>query len=151
MKRPTSPRQLSMAAPRHGERGFTLLETLVAFVVLAIGLGALLSGIALAIRSDARTQSSMAALLLAQSRLEAVGISEPLATGQREGNVGPKYRWHQAIDEIRLPLEPANASAGQPRQSPAGLRTFWVSVVVEAADGTTTKLAALKIAPRATP
>ena len=63
---------------RRGERGFALLEILVAFVILALGLGAISTGVALAMRSDARTQTSRVALRLAQSRLEAAGISDVL-------------------------------------------------------------------------
>ena len=70
---------------RHGERGFALIEILVAFVILALGLGAISAGVAMAMRSDGRTQTSRFASRVAQSRLEAAGIAEALVPGRREG------------------------------------------------------------------
>ena len=53
MSRAASIQVLDVSAKRYGERGFALLEILVAFVILALGLGAILSGVATAMRSDA--------------------------------------------------------------------------------------------------
>ena len=150
MSREGSSCHLAVGVARPGERGFTLLEILVALVVLAIGLGAVSTGVALALRSDARAHGSQAALHLAQSRLEAAGIAEPLVPGQRQGQVGNKYRWRQTVTEVRPSAEPAPPGA-MPRRPAGGLRTFWVSVVVETADGITMNLAALKLAAEAKP
>jgi general secretion pathway protein J len=57
-----SPKRVrGIAASRRGERGFALLEILVAFVILALGLAAILAGVSVAMRSDARTQTSRSA------------------------------------------------------------------------------------------
>jgi type II secretory pathway pseudopilin PulG len=84
MSQIVSIRARDIAVKRSGERGFALLEILVAFVILALGLGAVLTGVAVAMRSDARTQSNRVALRLAQSRLEAVGITQALLPGLSE-------------------------------------------------------------------
>jgi general secretion pathway protein I len=136
---------------RRGQRGFALIEILVAFLVLALGLGAISTGVVVAMRSDARTQVSRTALRVAQSRLEAAGISEALAPGYREGLIANKFRWRQTVTEVR-----ASTGTRQPqpvRSAPASnaLRSFWVEIAVEAPDGTATKLAALKLAPEARP
>ena len=139
---------------RRGERGFALVEILVAFVILALGLGAILTGVVTAMRSDVRTQVNRTALRVAQSRLEAAGISEALAPGQREGTVANKFRWRQTVTELR-PASDSRQPQGvaRPAPAPAGnaLRSYWVEVSVEAPDGTATKLAALKLAPEAKP
>ena len=137
---------------RRGERGFALIEILVAFVILALGLGAILTGVVVAMRSDARTQAHRTALRIAQSRLEAAGIAEALAPGFREGMVANKFRWRQTVTELRSATDPRQPQ-GAARPAPAGnaLRSFWVEVAVEAPDGTATKLAALKLAPEARP
>jgi type II secretory pathway pseudopilin PulG len=134
-----------------GQGGFALIEILVAFLVLALGLGAISTGVVVAMRSDARTQVSRTALRVAQSRLEAAGISEALAPGYREGLIANKFRWRQTVTEVR-----ASTDARQPqpvRSAPASnaLRSFWVEIAVEAPDGTATKLAALKLAAEARP
>jgi type II secretory pathway pseudopilin PulG len=137
---------------RRGERGFALIEILVAFVILALGLGAILTGVVVAMRSDARTQLSRSALRVAQSRLEAAGIAEALAPGTREGVIANKFRWRQTVTELR-PVTDARQPQGVARPAPAvnALRSYWVEVAVEAPDGTATRLAALKLAPEVRP
>lgn len=139
---------------RRGERGFALIEILVAFVILALGLGAILTGVVVAMRSDTRTQVSRTALRVAQSRLEAAGITEALAPGYREGVIANKFRWRQTVTELRPATEtrqPQGVARPMPVQAGNALRSYWVEVAVEAPDGTATKLAALKLAPEARP
>ena len=89
---------------------------------------------------------------LVKSRLEAAGVSETLAPGQRDGRVGRKYRWRQTTVEVLPSTLPAQKQdAAVPPRPAAPLRAFWVTVVVNAGNGTTIKLAALKIAPEAKP
>lgn len=137
---------------RRGERGFALIEILVAFVILALGLGAISTGVVVAMRSDARSQVNRTALRVAQSRLEAAGISEALVAGYREGTIANRFRWRQTVTELR-PATDARQPQGvaRPAQASNALRSFWVEVAVEAPDGTATKLAALKLAPEARP
>lgn len=136
---------------RFREQGFSLLEVLVAFVVLALALGTMTTGVALAMRSDARTRATQGALRVAQSQLEAAGLSAALEPGQRTGVIGQRYRWRQTTVEV-LPstLRPQPSDTKQnakPLQSSAPLRAFWVTMVVDADDGTRVELAALKMLP----
>ena len=138
---------------RRGERGFALIEILVAFVILALGLGAISTGVVVAMRSDARSQVNRTALRVAQSRLEAAGISEALVAGYREGTIANRFRWRQTVTELRPATDTRQPQGVRPASAPASnaLRSFWVEVAVEAPDGTATKLAALKLAPEAKP
>ena len=133
-------------ARRAGECGFALLEILVAFVVLALGLGAISTGVVIAMRSDARTQVNRTALRVAQSRLEAAGIAEALVSGTREGLIADKFRWRQTVTEVRPAIPP---QAPRPAPAKGALKSFWVEIAVEAPDGTNIKLAALKLAAEA--
>lgn len=135
---------------RDGERGFALIEILVAFVILALGLGAISTGVVVAMRSDARTQVNRTALRVAQSRLEAAGISEMLAPGTREGLIANKFRWRQTVTELRSASETRPPQA-RPAPANGALKSFWVEIAVEAPDGTAIKLAALKLATEAKP
>jgi general secretion pathway protein I len=137
---------------RGGERGFALLEILIAFVILAIGLGAISTGVAIAMRSDGRSQSSRVALRLAQSRLEAAGITEALVPGRREG-VSNNYQWQQTVTAIHLgraPRDVPDLKSAHPPHTDA-IASFWVEVSVQAADGSLARLAALKLASEIKP
>jgi general secretion pathway protein I len=134
---------------RGSERGFALLEILVAFLILALGLGAISTGVVVAMRSDARTQVNRTALRVAQSRLEAAGISEALAPGYREGLIAHKFRWRQTVTELGLASDTRPAQGARPAPASNALKSFWVEVAVEAPDGTAIKLAALKLATEA--
>jgi general secretion pathway protein I len=147
MSRTASIQRLDIPARHCGERGFALLEILVAFVILALGLGAISTGIAAAMRSDGRTQSNRVALRLAQSRLEAAGVAEPLVPGHREGRVANSYKWEQTITAVHIGTEPRGVKSSQPATS-AGIAPFWVEIAVRAADGTAASLSTLKLAPR---
>ena len=142
-------RSRRIPARRKGERGFALLEILVAFVILALGLGAISTGVVVAMRSDARTQVNRTAVRVAQSRLEAAGISETLVAGTREGLVANKFRWRQTVTEVRSAGDARAPQGARPAPANGALRSFWVEVAVEAPDGTATKLAALKLVAEA--
>ena len=138
-------------ARRAGERGFALLEILVAFVILALGLGAISTGVVVALRSDARTQVHRTALRVAQSRLEAAGLAEALAPGTREGLIAEKFRWRQTVTEVRPAGDTRPPLGSRPTPSTGALKSFWVEIAVEAPDGTAIKLAALKLAAEVRP
>jgi general secretion pathway protein I len=139
---------------RHqGERGFALLEILVAFVILALGLAAISTGIAVAMRSDDRTQTSRAAFRIAQSRLEAAGIAKALLPGRREGQIANHYKWQETVTAAVIGTEPPEPRGVKPGQTAAnaGIAPFWVEITVQAADGTIARLAALKLVPETKP
>lgn len=136
-----------MRAKRRGELGFALLEILVAFVILALGLGAISTGIAVAMRSDGRAQTSRLAVRLAQSRLEAAGVTGVLVPGLREGRMAGNYKWQETVRAVRRSAAPPLELRGvKPNQVVAGIGSFWVEISVQAADGTVANLAALKLA-----
>jgi general secretion pathway protein I len=154
MNRTSSTQALNIVGRRHGEHGFALVEILVAFVILAIGLGAISAGIALAMRSDGRTQTSRFALRLAQSRLESAGIVRRLVPGRSEGLTTPNYRWRETITAVQWGREPSRQPEGSrsaQEAANAALTPYWVEIEVVAADGAAARLGALKLAPAARP
>jgi general secretion pathway protein I len=137
---------------RRGEQGFALLEILVAFVVLALGLGAIFVGITIAMRSDAKAQTSRGALRVAQSRLAAAGVIEALVPGHREGRIGNMYTWRQTVSAVEPATRMRDPAGLKPAPPAAGAVTaFWVEVAVRAGDGTVARLAAVKLATVAKP
>ena len=65
-----------------GERGFTLLETLVAFAVIAVVLGAAYAAIAQGARAGAKAETVLQALTRAEAALAQVGPEIPLVPGE---------------------------------------------------------------------
>lgn len=124
-------------------RGFTLVEVLVAFVVLAIGLSSLAVGVTAALRSDAKVHNKRVIDQIAESRLEAIGWSVPPASGRREGRIG-RYRWREKVTPVQL-----RKAGAQDRAAPldAVLVPSWVEIVVHDEAGLETKLAVLKLVP----
>jgi general secretion pathway protein I len=75
------------------QTGFSLLEVLVAFVVLALVLGVLMQIFSGGIRNTNRATHHQEAILLAKSKLASVGIEIPLQLGEITGSFGKRYHW----------------------------------------------------------
>jgi general secretion pathway protein I len=88
-------------------RGFTLIEVLVAMAVLAMAMGALLSGMARYADNAAWLREKTVALWVAHNRLTEIGL-EPSwpAVGKRDGDVemaGAEWRWDVTVSETPDP------------------------------------------------
>lgn len=85
----------------HG--GFTLIEVLAAFFILATFLTATLAASVNAMEAYRIAASKRAALVVAQNRLDAIGVTEPapaLGTPSR-GTDGVSFLWSVRTDAIR--------------------------------------------------
>lgn len=99
------------AAGSQAQRGYTLIEVIVAFGVLALGLTLLLGTLSGATRQIRGADDSGRAALHAQSLLDQVGVGEVLQPGRREGEFEDgRYRWTLDVQRWRDPTAPA----GQP-------------------------------------
>lgn len=77
--------------------GFSLLEVLVAFVILALVLGTLMQIFSGGLRGVSRAAEFQRAVLLGQSKLAAIGIEVPLKEGVSSGDFDADYRWQLTI------------------------------------------------------
>jgi general secretion pathway protein I len=132
---------------RERQLGFTLVEAIVAFAVLAIGLTSVGISFALAMRTDAQLEAKRDLREFARSRLEAAGITEKLSVGQRSGREG-EWSWVETIKRVGLAADPAPANSGRAQAPQQG---YWVEVVVEGPGGQVARLAGLKIQDRELP
>jgi len=88
---------MSRFHPDPRQAGFTLIEVMVAFVILATALGALLPQISLALGSAGRLERREHAALLAEAQLDALGSAIPLRPGTVEGRAGTDYWWRVEV------------------------------------------------------
>lgn len=86
------------------QRGFTILEVLVAFLLAAMLLAVILSGFSTGLSNLSRTGKTVQAAFIAQSRLAELGIVAPLEEGEYSGEAEDSqvaYRWRVRV----LPFE----------------------------------------------
>ena len=114
----TGPRPVS---PDDPQRGFTLLEVLVAFVILALSIGVIMTVFSSSLARGKESETRTVAALLAQSKLAAVGIEEPLSPGVREGRFDDTFAWRAAVEPY---------SDGLMADLPGGLIAYRVTVTV---------------------
>ncbi|MGN7837844.1 type II secretion system protein XpsI [Stenotrophomonas sp. 22385] len=90
------------------QRGYSLLEVIVAFALLALALTLLLGSLSGAARQVHNADLRTRAMLHAQSLLAASGIEQPLQEGRSQGDwEDGRYRWELQVE----PYVDARASA----------------------------------------
>jgi type II secretory pathway pseudopilin PulG len=67
------------------DAGFTLLETLVSFAMLALFLTITFAGLSQSLRADRHVEMYQRAVVAAQSKLARIGITEPISPGEASG------------------------------------------------------------------
>ena len=88
-----------------GQGGFSLLEVLVAFSILALSLAVLMQIFSGAMRNAALSEQYSHATLLAQSILSSAGIEEPLQEGGSAGQGENGMSWRLSISTYEEPVE----------------------------------------------
>lgn len=113
------------------QRGFTLLEVIVAFAVLALALVLLLGTLSGSAREVRLSADAGRAALHAQSLLDQVGVGEALRPGVRDGEFEDgRYRWSLRIDPY---VDPSRR--GPVAIDPAAARLLLLALDVEWGDG----------------
>jgi general secretion pathway protein I len=79
------------------QAGFSLLEVLVAFVILALSMGVIMRLFSTSLRNIDKTDRRAVAALLAQSALATLGVDEPLSEGELTGEGTEGYRWRARV------------------------------------------------------
>lgn len=78
----------------------TLMEVLVAFIVLSLTMAVILHIFSGGMRNARLTDSYSRAVFLAQSRLAAVGVENPLLPGEENGRVGTNLQWRVSVARV---------------------------------------------------
>lgn len=102
----------------HRDSGFTLLETVVAMAIAAIGLATVFRTISDGLRTASRVQSVQAAVVVARSHLDGVGADGTLTSGLSTGSYDNGLRWR--LDVVDLSTQTGDSA--QPRP-------YWITLV----------------------
>jgi general secretion pathway protein I len=89
-------------------RGFSLLEVLVAFTILAMLLGALFQVFSAGLQAARSGDQYTRATVIAQSRLAALGVEQPLREGVSSGSDHSPYHWRITVSpyhDDQMPVE----------------------------------------------
>lgn len=84
-------------SPRAAQAGFTLLEVLVAVMILGLTLGALLQQFALATRAGSASYDSTRAALYAREKLEELKTRKDLGEFVDGGSFDDGYEWETRV------------------------------------------------------
>lgn len=115
---------------RTRQAGFTLIEAIAAFVLLALFIGILMAALSTSMRQTVRAEQESMASQWAQSKLDLVGIGEKLETGTTRDRFDDSYRWEMQVEEydpprdepLDIPLDPKSLGMNLYR---VDLDVFW--------------------------
>ena len=101
------------------QQGFSLLEVMVAFVLLAAALGLLLGMLSRGLKQVTQAGNETEASLYAQSLLDELGTLQTIEPGVRDGNFASgRYRWRLQVSPAPDPAPPPPPADGQPAPAP---------------------------------
>ena len=83
----------------HTNRGFSLIEVLVAFSIAAVSLGVLFQIYAKGATAAVVGGEYAQAIAIAESKLAEIGLSESLDAGDRNGSEIDKYHWQISVQD----------------------------------------------------
>jgi len=83
--------------PRKRSRGYTLVEVLVAFMIMALALTVLLRIFASGVRNVSVSSQYAQAVLIGESRLATAGVDAMLAPGETSGVEGDDFHWTRRV------------------------------------------------------
>lgn len=79
------------------QKGFSLLEILIAFSILAISLGILLKIFSAGINTAVVAEDYTVAVQIAESLMAKTGLESPLQEGEDSGTENDKYEWQVMV------------------------------------------------------
>ena len=103
--------------------GYTLIEVLVAFMILALALTVLLRIFSSGLRNVSVSSEYAQAVLVAETQLAMAGITTGLQPGETHGSDGGKFNWTRVVTNY----EPFTVDYERSSEVPA----YYITVTVE--------------------
>jgi general secretion pathway protein I len=121
---PTARILLRSARPGKRQGGFSLLEVLVAFSILALCLGVLLRIFGGSGRLAGMSEEHARAVVMAESLLSQIGVETPIQPGETSGQIDETYDWAMRVS----PFTPPD---GEPVSDQMPFKPYWVELAIE--------------------
>jgi general secretion pathway protein I len=93
------------------QQGFSLLEILIAFSILALSLGILLKIFSAGVNTAVVAEDYTAAVQIAESLMAKTGVETPLQANQASGMENEKYHWLVEISPFEFNPENVDLTA----------------------------------------
>lgn len=84
------------------QRGYSLIEIVAAFVVLALGMSIAMQSVTGALLQARNAADQTEAALLAQSLLDAAGVGKRLEPGEESGEYDERFEWTLRVEPYEL-------------------------------------------------
>ena len=84
------------------ERGFTLIEVVVAVTILGIGLAVIVELFGGGLRLERTSEEYTRAVGYARMKMEEISFTTSLGEGVEEGEFDRDYRWHMEVRKVDL-------------------------------------------------
>jgi type II secretory pathway pseudopilin PulG len=129
-----------MRARLTSRRGFSLIEALAAFAILAMSLGQLLNGVSGGVRNETRADFLLRAARQGASQLDSLGVDGPVPYGETSGRYPDGLYWF-------LTVTPGQKVAGATGQAVATSFHARLTIRKPSGYGESYTLSAVKIRP----
>ncbi len=93
------------------QQGFSLLEILIAFSILALSLSILLKIFSVGVTTSSIAEEYTAAVQIAESLMARTGVETPLQAGESSGLENEKYDWQVTVSPFEFNPENADINA----------------------------------------
>lgn len=120
-------------APRRPAGGFTLIELVAAFVILAVAMGLFMELAGSSLRTARRSSDFTHAALFAQIKLDELGIGEPLQEGSDSGRFDDRFDY--VLDIRKQDPPPAGEGGGPAVNELVPVELYRVELTVRWEDG----------------
>lgn len=125
-------------------RGFSLMEVLIAFVILALSLGVMMQIFSGGLRNAGIVDDYGFALSVAESRLAAMGVETPLEEGSERGEVDRKFLWQMDVRPYMTEMDSAGKSLPPYKLYQVQVEVSWHNIGADRS----ISLTSLRVTPR---
>jgi general secretion pathway protein I len=115
---------------RSTQSGFTLIEVVVALAIATLALSFLMAAASTGLGNAGLANQYIEATRRAQSHLDEVGVTVPLAAGMRSGDDGGGFSWRSRVSAPRV----HDAGPAHEAMTPLGLYAVEVTITWRSGD-----------------